>query len=646
MWSDNEAKSDLLGYHHLIDAVESVLTNDSLLPATIGVFGDWGSGKSTLVRMVCEAFADDKGTLVVSFNGWLFESYEDAKLALMGTIIDEITDKKKITVRGKELILGLVARINYWKVASVAARAAAGYAAAGAPGLLAGTLPDIGSATKALLESAKEVEPEKLGEFLREKDSGHQSRRSVREFRDDFAELLADTKLKRLVVVVDDLDRCSPDRIIETLEAIKLFLFVPGTAFVIGADERLIKYAVRRRFPELPGERAEVGRDYLEKLIQFPVRIPPMGPSETETYIKLLLSENCLSKEDHERVRAAVISSDMAIDARLDKALLEKALGRKTDPSIDEALGLADQISRVLATGLAGNPRQCKRFLNTLVMRLGMARSRKIELKRAVLAKIMLLEYLRPESFKELARIQDLQEGHPKALAALEANAGEAAVHAKPSASGSSRTKESMPATKSPSADASAADKDPAGLAAWQDDEWLRTWLKSEPRLADEDLRPYFYFSREKLNPLVNLGLRMSPQAQTALAKLLGPSMAERSSAISGAAQLSQADAAAVFEALTQHIREADAIEGTSSSPLMQLFTWVEARPELFAEFATFLRSLREGAIPFSIAPRLAALASSPERKSTVKAILAQWSEQGDAKMKQAATTALAKITQ
>ena len=82
-----------------------------------------------------------------------------------------------------------------------------------------------------------------------------------------------------------------PDTIIETLEAIKLFLFVRRTAFILGADERLVKYAVKKRFPELPGERVEVGRDYLEKLVQFPVRVSALGPSEVETYIGLLYSE-------------------------------------------------------------------------------------------------------------------------------------------------------------------------------------------------------------------------------------------------------------------------------------------------------------------------------------------------------------------
>jgi pantothenate kinase len=52
MWSDNESKEDLLGFQYLADAVVSIVKNENLLPATIGVFGDWGGGKSTLIEII------------------------------------------------------------------------------------------------------------------------------------------------------------------------------------------------------------------------------------------------------------------------------------------------------------------------------------------------------------------------------------------------------------------------------------------------------------------------------------------------------------------------------------------------------------------------------------------------------------------
>lgn len=632
MWSDNEATLDLLGFKHLVEAVHTILTDDDLLPATVGIFGDWGSGKSSLIGMVRERLEEDDETLVLSFNGWLFEGYEDAKLALMGTIIDELADHKKLTTRAKGLVLGLVHRINLWRVAMAAGRVATGYAVAGLHGAAAGgalSLPDF-------VEKAKDVKPEDLKEFLRENDPGQQLRRGVREFRKDFTDLLDETKVKRLVVIVDDLDRCTPDTVIETLEAIKLFLFVPHTAFIIGADERLIRYAVRRRFPELPGERAEVGRDYLEKLIQFPVRIPAMGRGETETYIKLLLAERCILEDDqYNQLCECGLSVDASVDASLDRASVEKAIGAKLEQDLDEALSLGDQIAPVLAAGLMGNPRQCKRFLNTLLMRLGMARAKDVTLKRRTLAKLMLLEYMKPESFKELARLQAAQAGKPVELAALERAQVEPAAEAKPTADDKAgKPKAGTAAAESPG---------PGALAAWSTDEWLGPWVRSEPSLAADDLRPYFYFAREKLDPLAGVTLRMSPEAQNALAKLLGPTAAERLLVLQRAPQMSPADAAAIFEALVRRTREAETL-GMTDGALPRLIEWVEARADLFGEFVTFLKSVPDARVPFGLPPRLAQLASTPERKPPVIQLLTQWRTSGGGQLKRTAATALEQL--
>lgn len=628
MWSDNEATLDLLGFNHLIEAICAILNRNDLLPATIGVFGDWGSGKSSLIGMVRELLEEDDETLVLSFNGWLFEGYEDAKLALMGTIVDELAEHKKLTVKAKGLIVGLAHRINLWRVAMAGARIAAGYAAGDLHGAAMGaavSVPD-------LLEKAKDVEPDKLKEFLKKNDPGQQLRRGVREFRKDFTELLEETKVKRLVVIVDDLDRCTPDTVIETLEAIKLFLFVPNTAFIIGADERLIRYAVRRRFPELPGERADVGRDYLEKLIQFPVRIPALGRGETETYVKLLLAKLCILEDDaYGQLRECGLKVDASVDASLDRVSVEKALGGKPDKDLDEALSLGDQIAPVLAAGLMGNPRQCKRFLNTLLMRLEMARAKEVTLKRRTLAKLMLLEYMKPESFKELARLQAAQAGKPVELASIE----------RPSAATTTDDKPTDKAVK-PKVVA-ATEPAPGALAAWATDEWLGPWVRSEPLLSADDLRPYFYFAREKLDPLAGLSLRMSPEAQNALAKLLGPTVAERTLVLERAPQMSPADVAAVFETLVSRVWQTETLTMTDGA-LPRVFEWVAARPDLFGEFITFLKSLPDARVPFTVAPRLAQLASTPDRKPPVNQLLSHWRSNGSSQLKKAATTVLEQL--
>lgn len=111
--------------------------------------------------------------------------------------------------------------------------------------------------------------------------------KEISKFREAFEKLLEKAGIDRMVVLIDDLDRCLPETAIETLEAIRLFIFLPKTAFVVGADEGMIEYSVRNHFPDLPetDSSQSYARNYLEKLIQVPIRIPALGLTETHIYM-------------------------------------------------------------------------------------------------------------------------------------------------------------------------------------------------------------------------------------------------------------------------------------------------------------------------------------------------------------------------
>ena len=144
----------------------------------------------------------------------------------------------------------------------------------------------------------------------------------VREFRKDFEDLIDKSKQGKIVVLIDDLDRCLPRHIIENLEAIKLFLNVPKTAFVIAADSYIVTNAIKSEYRDIidaaSEERPQLGNSYMEKFIQLPYKIPALSPKEVETYVTLLFCQSILDDTPFKKVREdfATFEADDVYDHR------------------------------------------------------------------------------------------------------------------------------------------------------------------------------------------------------------------------------------------------------------------------------------------------------------------------------------------
>ena len=84
MWRDSETEIDYLDYGYIVDIMTDTINDKKLLPSCIGLYGDWGSGKSSLMHMCIKKLkGQNDDTVCLLFNGWLYESYDDAKTAIV-----------------------------------------------------------------------------------------------------------------------------------------------------------------------------------------------------------------------------------------------------------------------------------------------------------------------------------------------------------------------------------------------------------------------------------------------------------------------------------------------------------------------------------------------------------------------------------
>ena len=583
MWSDNETTEDLLGFQVHADLIRSIVIDPKMLPATIGIFGDWGSGKTSVMKMLEKSLNPDnyeenseeqqkcKRIACFYFNGWLFEGYDDAKSAILSSILLQLREHQRFGPKIRDKAANLLKSVDSMRfvrlgLQHVALPAFAAYVSGGM-----NLIPNVIGAANSLFGKKEEESEEAdstettigenvdLGKSV-DVDKSSSAHLDVRSFRDEFSSLIAECDIDSLVVLIDDLDRCSPERIIDNLEAIKLFLNVDQTAFVIGADPRIVRHAIAMRYKpdqiqEQDDQEESAHRlviDYLEKLIQIPYHLPRLSPTEVETYMVLLFCLLDLEKEDAETCLAAFHSfRENNRYSVFGYTNVTDALSEQDIPdSLSKSLTFSAASAPLITEGLKGNPRQVKRFLNAFVLRKQLAEVAKLaHVLDDVLVKLMVLEYGHPEQYQQLYKWQAAAEGFPKEIQILESNILQSDEDMDDEESNVPQSDEDIDSEE----DLEKNLEPKEAIRGWEVP-FLKKWIEMKPLLSNVDLRDYFWISRDRLQSTFSGISMVSPFVRRILEDLISGNQGKLKIAVKEVVDLQDDERTSLLTQLEKHI--------------------------------------------------------------------------------------------
>lgn len=594
MWTDNETAQDFLNFNSVARTVAEVIEQAQSRPISIGVSGAWGVGKSSMIKLIrleletrvntrtdsaSESKEDQKNKfLFVEFNAWLYQGYDDARAALIDVVASALAVEAEERKTGLDKTRDLLRRVNWFRAIKLTAASAASLALGLPP---AGLLSEMWGAGKKILgggadqgavdaiESAGTKAAESAKGLIKDKEV-YSPPKEIEALRESFESALEEMGVT-LVVLIDDLDRCLPETTISTLEAIRLLLFLKRTAFVIAADDQMIKHAVKRHFK---GVDDDLVTNYFDKLIQFPIRVPPLGTQEVRAYLMLLFIENStLAPDIKESLRAGVCAQLGRTwqGKRVDLKFL-RTVHEQLPSELVARLDAADRLAPLMTTAkdIAGNPRLIKRFLNALSIRMAMSRAQGVGVDESELAKVLLFERCgNPKAYAELIKsVLEADDGKPSILGKWE--------------------------------QAAAAGKELVLKAPW-DDPFIIDWLRLPPLLGGSDLRGAIYVSREH-TPLITPEDRLSAGAAEILEALLEhPDMA--SSVKDRLVALARSETAVIMDRLLARARQEQ--EWGAPAILDACLVVAVADPPQGQRLAGFLQERPPQQIKPSIVPKI-----------------------------------------
>jgi hypothetical protein len=324
-----------LGFPETARALGEIVATSSPRFA-VGIFGRWGSGKSTLMqaiaRRIHELDCRQERVIPVEFNAWRYEREEHLIIPLLDTLREALAEWAGNHGGDEGVEAHKVASTIGRAIRSIVAGVSVSIGVPGAIGLsweANKTLEEARTPPISFYRRARRASQD--DEATVPHSFYHASFRALKRALESF--LGAD---RRVVVFVDDLDRCLPDRALQVLESMKLFFDLEGFVFVVGLDQAVVDYALWAKFhldrpgsapPQatagsaLAGEGEEAaslppsvivgapsGEDYVKKVFQLEYRIAPVRYEDLETFIEAALRDSRLPDRQASDIRTRVLS--------------------------------------------------------------------------------------------------------------------------------------------------------------------------------------------------------------------------------------------------------------------------------------------------------------------------------------------------
>jgi hypothetical protein len=317
--ADQWSAEDHLGFSDyataLADLIEDARTKK---PLTIGIDAPWGMGKTTLMRMIESRLKEDRPSApplpTVWFNAWTYDKDEALWAALALEILrqvrEEVGPPKRLALwlalntervnwkllflrflRSLLLVLllllvagALIAGLRATNVEITPTEAWRYVGVIGGLGVAATLYNTIGKDLYRRLTSPFRL---KIADYV-EEPKYEEKIGYLPQFQKDFKRVIravTDDGAKPLVIFIDDLDRAAPPKPVEIFEAINMLLDSEHCVFVLGMDSRAVAKSIEAKYKDLVGDSADaggsepsLGRRFLEKIVQIPLRRPQGRP--------------------------------------------------------------------------------------------------------------------------------------------------------------------------------------------------------------------------------------------------------------------------------------------------------------------------------------------------------------------------------